>query len=189
MDQIEKEYFPYEWTYQKARHIKQILSGFCDRIEFAGSTRRATHQQHDLDLVAIEKWPTDLFGDLDRSTNSKLRIFLRERVKFEAEGLKLIRFKYGKLPVDLYTPPVDDFGVIMMIRTGSREFNLWVVNAIAAPLGIKFKDGSMIDNGQKVIMRHETDVFERLKLPWIPPSERHDQLWVPRWKESLENET
>jgi DNA polymerase (family 10) len=184
----DKPVFKYKDAWPLAKHICDVLLQFVDRVEIAGSLRRNVAMVHDIDLVAIEKWPRDLFDELDTSHSSALREFLRERVNLEAEGQRLIKFKYGKMDVDLYTPRYSDFGVQMFIRTGSKDFNKWVINAIAPPTQVKFHDGGLypvkgnsIDLNNRLAMMHETDVFEALDLPYIPPHERHDRLWVPRW--------
>jgi DNA polymerase/3'-5' exonuclease PolX len=115
-----------------------------------------------------------------------MREFLAQKVKITAMGNRLIRFSYAGIPVDLYTPPFNNFGTIMFIRTGSREWNTWVINAVARPLAILFREGEVYKKRTLQTIQHETDLFELLEMPWIPPNERHDQLWLPRWRNHKE---
>jgi DNA polymerase/3'-5' exonuclease PolX len=180
------ELFPAQIARKHAMHICNVLGEFVDRIEIAGSLRRSVPEVHDIDLVAVEKWPTDLFGHLDTSQSSRMREFLAQKVKITAMGNRLIRFSYAGIPVDLYTPPFNNFGTIMFIRTGSREWNTWVINAVARPLAILFREGEVYKKRTLQTIQHETDLFELLEMPWIPPNERHEQLWMPRWRNHKE---
>lgn len=169
---------PLEIAEDRAKHICETLQEFTDRIAIAGSIRRKNTAVHDIDIVAVEKWPTDLFGEMDTSHSSPLRDFLKKKVRLKASGPRLIQFDFAGIAVDLYTPPADNFGSTYFIRTGSEEWNRWIINAVASKRGIIFRKGQILRNNQPQIVRHETDLFGLLDINWVPPTHRHNQLWM-----------
>jgi DNA polymerase/3'-5' exonuclease PolX len=113
--------------------------------------------------------------------------------------------KYKAQPLDLFVclPPAQ-YGVVKVLRTGSREFNIWLVE-YGKPK-YYFMDGAIVTHAKNqdewrtlpsgvitafsepIPTPEEMDVFKVLGLPWIEPkdrslrgSERLEEA-VKRWK-------
>jgi DNA polymerase/3'-5' exonuclease PolX len=89
----------------------------------------------------------------------------------------------GPVPLDIFTVYPDEgeqWGVAMLIRTGPADFNPVMVarqeQGGALPFGwrIQVGDWTMRNTINQVVPTpEETDVFEALSLPFIPPEQRN----------------
>lgn len=141
--------------------------------------RRGRSLVGDIEIVAIPKRPCDLFGNPLLKQPTALDQFLAEKgVKFTKNGSKYKQFRYGRFTVDLFLPLPETWGSIYMIRTGSHEFNMWMIR-FALGAGVRFKDGLLFDSRwQPIKAREEVDVFAALGLPFIPPDKRDERRWL-----------
>ncbi len=76
-------------------------------------------------------------------------------------------------PIDLFVviPPAQ-WGVILVIRTGSAEFSHSLVQK-GWPHGITVRNGHLEDRSGKIIpTQEERDVFDALHVGWIEPEKR-----------------
>lgn len=170
---------PRERVLPIAEHIVETLRPFCQRIEIAGSLRRRRPMVGDIEIVAIPKRPVDLLGQLIPKRPDLVTEFLSGRIPtFVKNGPKLKQFKYGRFMVDLSLPTAETWGEVFTIRTGSHEFNLWLVQTICPARGVKFHEGRLYGDGGRLLdTPEEADVFKALGLPWIPPEARDDNQW------------
>jgi DNA polymerase (family 10) len=75
--------------------------------------------------------------------------------------------------VDLYRAEPETWGILLLVRTGSKEHNVKLCNlAISKGLRLKYSVGLTDQRGLVVAGRTEEEVFAALGLPFIPPSER-----------------
>ena len=176
-----------------AHVIAKMLEPACDRIEVAGSIRRRKSTIGDIELVIAPKFEPEgenLLGEPDRTVNREFELVNRLVVEgvFEdrldknghrARGEKFQRLLFEGIAFDLFCviPPAQ-WGVIMMIRTGSKEFNERIVTTrvkggTVLQIGQEFRDGTLWDRGQVVSTPAESDVFEYLGIPWIAPEDRN----------------
>lgn len=134
---------------QIAAYLRTVLAPFCERIEIAGSIRRAPdgdfdgwdHRIHDVELVAIPKMESiavgeDLFGGVEREETNLLDGFVDSWIAdggFKlrpdkkggvANGSRYRRLLWAGFPLDLFSvlPPAQ-WGVIFAIRTGPASFS------------------------------------------------------------------
>ena len=176
----------------------QLLPG-CARIVVAGSVRREKELCGDIELVCeahgvmaaggqaglFDGARPTLAGELARleragallpraaNNGSKARkFFLETRNAFP--GWKL----YPRLKVDLFvvTPPAQ-FGPILAIRTGPRDYSQWLVTKHskggACPNELQFRDGALWDADGKVVSTPtEEDLFKVLGLRCVDPMYR-----------------
>ena len=108
----------------------RILACFCDRVEVAGSIRRGKAEVGDIDIVALPK-AVDLPGGLVGSAHFDEfqvwrdlipRALVKYGLRLEASGLELLRlsFPLGTVQVDVYRARPETWGVILLVRTGSK---------------------------------------------------------------------
>lgn len=171
---------PREKVVPVAEHIVETLRPFCDRIEIAGSLRRERPSVGDIEIVAIPKRPLDLLGQPIPKRPDEVTSFLNHHVTtFVKNGPKYKQFKYGRYTVDLFLPTAETWGAIFTIRTGSHEFNLWLMNTVCPARGVRFHEGRLYGDGGRVLdTPEERDVFTALELPWIPPQYRDGHDWM-----------
>jgi DNA polymerase/3'-5' exonuclease PolX len=190
----------------RARHLAcevvALLRDRCERIEVAGSIRRARPDVGDVEIVCvprISETVAGLFGDrLERRNElDALCQDLIERGVFahrlasngqHAFGERLKRLTYGGVALDLFSvlPPAE-WGVILAIRTGPAEFSRRLVTRRRSggllPDWLRVQDGAIWHGADPVPTPEEADVFRLLGLPNIPPAERTgtERAAVPAW--------
>jgi len=167
-----------------ADELLRTLRPSCERIEIAGSIRRAKKEVKDIELIAIPLFMPDLFGEtlLDHS----LDVFDWASVgDLKAGGHKMKKVAlHAGINLDLFivTPPAQ-WGVQMVIRTGPAEFSQWMVTKKsiggALPDHCFVKDGAVWDgrDGSKFNLPEEKDFFRLCGLNWLEPALRE-----ARWK-------
>jgi DNA polymerase/3'-5' exonuclease PolX len=173
---------PIESVLPMAQEIAGKLSSYCDRIEIAGSIRRGRAMVSDIELVALPtiEHTRNLLGEIVKN-HSKLDYFLEKHgVPMIKNGAKYKQFRYAGRTVDLFLPEsAAHWGCIYLIRTGSHEFNLWLMNDVQKAAGVQFDKGRLYRSGVLLDTPEEPDVFDALGLPWIPPvGYRDDHRWV-----------
>lgn len=152
------------------------IGPFYLKAEIAGSIRRRRGVVNDVDIVVLPRPGKD---------DSWLNIIKTVRSEFDgitvAQGDKLARFNVpfssrqgqGYVQVDLYRAAPETWGILLLVRTGSKEHNVKLCNlAISKDLRLKYSVGVTDLYGLVVAGRTEQEVFDVLGLGWIPPSER-----------------
>jgi len=83
--------------------------------------------------------------------------------------------------VDFYRAKPSTFGILLLVRTGSAEHNVWLAGcAISKGMRIKYSEGLIKDN-KAIAGETEKGVFETLGLPYPLPSEREILEGKPVW--------
>jgi DNA polymerase/3'-5' exonuclease PolX len=85
--------------------------------------------------------------------------------------------------VDFYRAQPSNFGIHLLIRTGSAEHNMWLASyAISKGMRIKYSEG-LIKKGTIVAGKNEEEVFAALGLSYPLPSDReivdNKPVWMP----------
>ena len=87
----------------------------------------------------------------------------------------------GLFQVDFYRAKPQTFGILLLVRTGSAEHNVWLAScAISKGMRIKYSEGLIKDNSV-IAGENEKGVFEALGLPCPLPSEREVVDDKPVW--------
>jgi DNA polymerase (family 10) len=135
------------------------------RIEPAGSLRRRQPTIGDLDLLAAVDDAPAVIAALDR---------LREVDKVVAAGVDKTSIILADGPrVDLMVCPPEAWGTHLVHFTGNKDHNIALRGmALDRGLSLSEKGWKNIETGELLLDAEETDVYQRLGLPWIPPELR-----------------
>ena len=138
------------------------------RAAYAGSLRRMVETIGDVDLLVASEDPGPVmeaftgYGFVDRilaTGDTKSSIVTRE-------GLQ----------VDLRVVPPEVWGAAMIYFTGSKPHNIRI-REMAVRKGLKLSEYGLFraKSGRLIVAETEEEVYERLGLPWIPPTLREDR--------------
>jgi len=171
-----------------AQLLTDALRPACERIEIAGSIRRLEPDVGDIEIVFQSKiGPIESAGTLfpldgamiEGAVNDLLESrVLKWDTKIKANGPRHKRLihRVSGMAVDLFGATSKNWGYIMAIRTGPAEFSRALVSAPWAggvrPIEIGFSEGVVYRNGESLTLPNETDFFQVLGVPWIPPEKR-----------------
>jgi DNA polymerase (family 10) len=154
--------------------ILEAIEPFCVQVEGAGSFRRQKQTVNDLDIVV----------QLKPIPNYWLQIIKVIRNKFAAltvkQGDKLatlnVPFKskqgQGYVQVDLYRADPQTWGILLLLRTGSKEHNVKLC-CRAKSMGLMLSAAQgVLKNGNVIASRTEEEIFTALGLAYIVPKDR-----------------
>lgn len=168
-----------------AEKVCKVLEPFCERVVVAGSIRRGKAEVNDIDIVAMPK-PLDLPGALGGTAHfneSQVwkdlipKALVKWGLRLEASGQELSRlsFPLSGLQVDVYRARAETWGVILLVRTGSKEHNVKLCT-LARSKGLKLSaaEGVVAQDGFGKIMacRSEEEIFSALGLAYVEPKDR-----------------
>jgi DNA polymerase (family X) len=179
-----KEKRPFKQALEKAYELKEAISPYCLRVELGGSLRRERPFIGDIELVALPDPTTDLWGQ-PTDAPTRLDMFLQENFKLGKNGKKQKLFDYKGFQVDLFLPlSAEHWGCIYLIRTGSHEFNLWLMQN-SYRWNVRFAEGRLYDRSGSNLLQtpEEADVFKAMGVPFVPVTKRDDHLWLPYFEE------
>ena len=187
-----------------AERLAGLMSPFCARVEVAGSVRRSSAEVKDVELVAIPRWgerpasAPSLFGGEPERVN-----LLHEWATSQAAaaGVRWIKTgtpevvdwepkpdgKYWRalvdnsIKLDLFLASAENYGLILLIRTGSAEFSQAVMTYAKHRTPYHVEGGHLRDReGEALETPEERDVFGALRLDHVLLRERTGQHMVRR---------
>jgi len=151
-----------------AAEVIKRLSPYCQRIEVAGSIRRQKEIVHDIDLVLIPSDPWNLEAEV---------LALARPFQPKLSGGKLKRFDYNGSQVDLYYASPETWATLLLIRTGSAEFNrMLATRALERGLHLKANGQGIVRGSEIVANNSEEDILRILGFPYLEPWEREIPL-------------
>ena len=138
------------------------------RADYAGSLRRMRETTGDIDLLVASDKPErvmEAFGGLPHV----------DRVMAAGGTKSSILTKKG-LQVDLRVVEPKVWGAALQYFTGSQAHNVHV-REISVRKGFKLSEYGLFraKSGKLVVAETEEEVYEKLGLPWIPPTLREDR--------------
>lgn len=164
-----------------AERIAAELAPYCERLEIAGSIRRARPTVGDIDLVCLPR-PGQLLPLLRRAAlNAKpakrgdqyVVLALANGVQLDlwiahAGGIgddsTLFESEMRRVP--------SNFGVLLLSRTGSAAHNIWIAQRAQA-LGLHFNPHRGVMRGRQIVAAaEESEIFAALGLDYVPPERR-----------------
>jgi DNA polymerase (family 10) len=140
----------------------------CAQCTYAGSLRRMADTIGDIDVLLASDQPgpvMEAFANLSYV----------DRVVARGDTKTSIRTTKG-LQVDLRVIPPGCWGAALQYFTGSKAHNIRT-REIAVRKGLKLSEYGLFDakSGDLIVAETEEEVYERLGLPWIPPTLREDR--------------
>jgi len=152
------------------------LAPLCERIEVAGSIRRGKAEVGDLELVAIAKRELDLFG-VPTGRRTMIDYWLSDKdFTPTKDGEKYKQFQYRGVQADLFLATPDNWGLILMLRTGDAEFSRRMVTLTTwggyKPADIMVDGGRVLRRNVSVAVPEERDLFALWHMDYIEPKDR-----------------
>jgi DNA polymerase (family 10) len=133
-------------------------------VESAGSLRRWRDTIGDLDLVVSTKDKEKVMEEITNFPEI-------ERIRGKGETKTSVELVDG-LRVQLWAHPPDRFGTALQYATGSQAHNVRL-REYALDQGLSLSEhGFKREDGSEILCSKESDVYEVLGLPWIPPEIR-----------------
>lgn len=196
---------PWQELTPLADWLVNALAPACAEVVIAGSYRRRSQAVGDLEVVALPKWETpppelDIFGDVVSQPQDEYPLLeetifeLLDRGHFiqaRVNGRLMKSFTIGMVigfgmqptdyfagqKIDLFIATETNFGNILTIRTGPREFSRRIVTprdkgGRNMPAGIYQADGVLKSYGIVVPCRTEREFFAAIGLAYVEPEER-----------------
>lgn len=152
-----------------ARQVADALRahGGVDRLEIAGSLRRAKDTVKDIDILVTSTEPARVIRALT-TLPSVIDVLGQGDTKAS------VRHQDG-LAIDLRVVAPESFGAALQYFTGSKDHNV-KTRAMAQQRGLKISEYGVFDEatGARVAGATEEDVYAAIGLPWIPPELREN---------------
>lgn len=159
---------PIEDVYPVASELVRALgkTSGAERVEVAGSFRRARETVGDLDILVTTSEPSKVF---EVFTAHPLIV----EVKMRGETKETVLLQ-GGLQVDLRVVRPEAFGAALQYFTGSKDHNVHL-RSLARDRGLKVNEYGVFREEERVAGASEEDVYASLGLAWVPPELREDR--------------
>ncbi|MDI1462038.1 DNA polymerase/3'-5' exonuclease PolX [Catellatospora sp. KI3] len=146
--------------------LKQVPG--CVDCAYAGSLRRHRDSIGDVDVLAAAADSAPLMAAFRE-------LPLVGEVIASGPTKTSIRTTTG-LQVDLRVVPAESWGAALQYFTGSKAHNIRV-RELAVRQGLKLSEYGLFraEDDELIVSRTEEEVYQRLGLPWIPPTLREDR--------------
>ncbi|MFO0870411.1 MAG: DNA polymerase/3'-5' exonuclease PolX [Pirellulales bacterium] len=156
-------------------HLRQVEG--IEQLELAGSYRRCRDTIGDLDVLVVARHESVVMDRL-AAFPEVASVLARGETKMSVRT-------HAGLQIDLRVVPARSFGAALQYFTGSKEHNV-MLRGRARQHGLKINEYGVFrlesggsaasetapQDGEYVAGRSETDVYQALGLPWIPPELR-----------------
>jgi DNA polymerase/3'-5' exonuclease PolX len=118
----------------------------------------------------LEPWKVEPFGSYWRGL-----LWLEQQYEQEEVDWSLPeRLLPPRVKLDLFLTTPDKWGVIFLLRTGSKDFNTALIAHLNTSTLMRIRDGRIMDRGQALDTPEEKDIFEAAGLEWVEPEDRKD---------------
>ena len=194
----------YEDALKVANEIKGWLVPYCTKITIAGSLRRKKAEVGDIEILCIPEpfggysepkmerihhllrlAPTGGFIDwADDEVDMRVQSLIGIKVlsfRLNSKGSrvygklnKLLVHCASKIPLDVFSVPEDAWAIGLLIRTGSKSFNIKLCMQ-AKKLGFHIKPykGIIDQQGNLLKPKTEEEIFKILELDYVSPEGRN----------------
>ncbi len=141
-----------------------------NRVEIAGSLRRGAETIGDIDILCDApdgKRIVDKFVALDSAKRVLAAGKTKGSITIELEGNREVQ-------VDLRVVSSESFGAAMQYFTGSKEHNVRL-REMAVRKKLKLNEYGLYEGEELIAGEREEDIYEKLRLPLVPPELREDR--------------
>ncbi|WP_420582067.1 hypothetical protein [Reichenbachiella sp.] len=141
----------------------------CERAEIAGSIRRQNPEVKDIEIVAVPKpYDVGLFASgiatvVDQWQRIKGQLPCKYTQVMLPEGIKL----------DLFLVQPGNFGWQLALRTGSSDFNKYVLLRKLKDNYLRSEDGWIYRGDTRLMVREESELFRLINMPYLEPVKRN----------------
>jgi len=156
-----------------ALEIVSRISPFCIRVEVAGSIRRRKSTVNDIDIVVLPK--PQFWVQVVKEIRHKFSAVTEKQGEKLATLYVPLASKQGKgyVEVDLYRASEGTWGILLLIRTGSAEQNIYLSSlAIRKGYHLAHSKGLTNEKGEVIASKTEQEVFQALGLDYKSPEDR-----------------
>lgn len=147
-----------------AEKCKKILELYCTKIEIAGSIRREKADCGDIEICLVR--------DKGHEHHFRYLVDNWERIKGDPLGRYTQRLLPEGVKLDIFMAQEDNWGDILLIRTGNWKFSRFMMGIRAKQVGLLHREGYLWKDGVKLPCYAEDDVFKFLKMDWVAPRDR-----------------
>ena len=142
-----------------------MKSGFFEKVEIAGSTRRMKETVGDLDILCVSTNPSK---GMDFARNMKEV----KNVIVSGETKTSVDLDIG-LSCDIRIVKKESFGSAMQYFTGNKDHNV-KLRKIAISKGLKLNEYGLFKGKTAIAGASEEGVYKALGLDWMPPELREN---------------
>jgi len=181
-----------------AQTILNEIKPFCHQAEIAGSIRRLKPEVKDIEIVCSPRWESVAAGFFKEDEQRLNSLYCRwglgnpsvtwikpgthQVIKWDIQPdgkywrglISNLGVQLCKLDIFLTTP--EQFGLILMIRTGSSDFSHRLVTKQSEggwlPDFLRVQGGFLWHGEEKVPTPTEQSVLDAIGRAWIPPEKR-----------------
>jgi len=161
--------------------LLSLMDGHLTPIEIVGSIRRQKNVCKDIDLIGV--------GTVEEFRNAVDNVIGLLDGKVKVFGDQIARIlvpiaddKDVYIQADIYRATTENYGILKLIRTGSAEHNIWLARlALSRGMKLKYSVGLVSADKDVTVGHDEKAIFEKLKLPYINPTEREIIKGKPAW--------
>ena len=135
-------------------------------LQVAGSYRRRRETVGDVDLLVTATAAEPVMERFLSAPEVK-------QVLAHGDTKSSIVLRQG-LQADLRVVGEESLGAALHYFTGSKAHNI-AVRTLGVKRGVKINEYGIFRGSRRIAGRHETDIFEAVGLPWIPPELRENR--------------
>lgn len=156
----------YEIALRIGNEVLKQLEPYIVKGELVGSIRRKKPECRDIDILVLPR--------SDFMIIEKIKGVLSMFGNLSMKGEQILRAN-GKddLEIDLYIANPKNYGILRLIRTGSKEHNVKLATlAKKQNKQLKFSEGLIDRETKKLLASTEREIFHNLKMDYIEPEKR-----------------
>ena len=159
--------------------VVEVLKPFCRNVMVAGSFRRGKPTINDLDIVVNQNLPSSTVRDPWLHAVKAVRYRFGAITEKQGDKLATLYLPFsgkdanGHVQADFYCADSKTWGILLLVRTGSKEHNVKLCNlALNKGFRLQYSVGLTDKAGRVVAGRTEEEVFSALGLAFVEPKDR-----------------
>lgn len=145
----------------------------------AGSYRRDKSTSNDVDVLLYKK---SVKTKEEIKENNYLELFINEltKIKFLLDSINsdyhtkymgFCQYKNHIIRIDIIFIPYESLASALLYFTGPYELNT-MMRSIAKKKGMTLNEYGLFENGSRIDVKSESDIFHKLDMEYLPPDKR-----------------